>query len=130
MYLLGSRSGINANIVSSPNDDNVEFYFYGMQSGWNTTIKCSNNSTCYIYSTSIATHKDLNTYLICQGVCVISCYSPYDNAMNCFNVILTNDTSSQVRYVSDSPTRAPTMIPTADPVSSPTSMPTIAFAVV
>ena len=130
LYMLGSKSGINSNIVSSPNDDNITFYFYGLQSGLNTTINCIENSTCYIYSTAIATHKALNTYLICQGTCVISCYSPYENAINCFNVRLTNDTSSQVRYITDSPTRAPTMIPTTDPTTHPTSMPTIAFSIV
>ena len=33
LYMLGRRSGVNMNIISSTNNDNVEFYFYGEKSG-------------------------------------------------------------------------------------------------
>lgn len=128
LYMLGSESGVNSIVTSPMNDDNVKFYFYGYQSGLNASIYCNRNSTCHIYSTITATNKNFNTNLICQGTCIIDCYTPVGtSAIKCFNVILQNDTFSHVTYVTETPTTAPTFAPTKAPTREPTE---IAYAIV
>ena len=128
LFMLGRFSGANTTIISPVNDNSVEIYFYGLKSGINATVFCSKNSTCYIYSSDTATNKYYNTNIICQRKCIIDCYS-HASVQDCFHVQLTNDTFSQVSYVSENPTSAPTSTPTnaptREPSQTPTSVPTL-----
>ena len=128
LYMLGRESGVDSIIISPANDNSVEFYFYGLKSGLNATIVCNENSSCYIYSSDTATNINYNTNLICYGTCNIDCYA--SNAADCFNIQLTNDTLSQVRYITDNPTSAPTGSPTVHPTNEPTAAPVVAYAIV
>lgn len=118
LFVLGRRSCVKTDITSLENSNSVEFYFYGEKSGFNSTIHCSKNSICNIYSSNTTTNKDFNTTLICQGTCKISCYS--SNPFDCFDVVLTNDTSSSVSYATVTPISIPTSIPTFEPTYNPT----------